>query len=61
MPISNIILLFYFGEVVAEVDIFCALNRSKFSVVAIFIVAALQKFLFSAYAYDLSLNQISCV
>jgi len=60
MPINNIILLFYLCEVVAEVDIFYALNLSKFSVVAIYVVAALQAIIFSVYAYDLSLNQISC-
>jgi len=60
MPINNIILLFYFCEAVTEVDIFYALNLSKSSVVAIFVVAALQAFLFSVYASDLSLNQISC-
>lgn len=60
MAINNIILLFHFCEVVNEVDIFYALNLSKFSVIAIFVVAVLQTFLFSVYAYELSLNQILC-
>jgi len=61
LPINNIIILFYFCEVVTEVDIFDALNLSKFSVVTIYVVAALQAFFYSMFAYDLSQPNFMCV